>query len=295
MKMSNSVSIVIPNWNGKVKMEKNLPEVLKVEGVDEIIVVDDGSTDGSVKFIRDNFPKIKLVEMEVNHGFSSAVNKGTEEAKGEFVFLLNSDAVPEEGCLEYILPHFEDKRVFSVGLASGGYWSWARFDKGFFWHYQSDEKPVVAHQTLWVSGGSGVFRKDVWEKLGGLDELFNPFYEEDVDLGYRAVKRGYLNIFEPNARVEHEKNTGVISENFSKNRILKIAQRNQLFFIWKNITSEKLIQEHKLALVMKLLGNPKYWLVFIPALMRLGQINEKRKLEKKEEILRDEEILGKFR
>src|SRR5206468_7818529 len=66
------------------------------------------------------------------------------------------------------------------------------------------------------------------DKLGGFDELFNPFYEEDVDLGYRARKRGFINIFEPKSKVEHYKEKGVISLNFSQTLIAKTAQRNQL-------------------------------------------------------------------
>lgn len=297
------VSIVIPNWNGVEKLKKNLPRVLKVRGVDEVIVSDDASTDGSVELLKSQFPQVKLVVREKNGGFASNVNTGVKASSGELAFLLNTDTVPEEDCLRAILPHFKDPKVFSVGPSTGGSWSWAKFKNGFFWHYMTPAsqgqalrmRTGRAHQTLWVSGGSGVFRRSIWDKLGGLDEIYNPFYEEDVDLGYRAIKRGYINSFEPNSYVEHYKQTGVITQHFSQQTISQIAQRNQLLFIWKNITSVKLIRQHQTALIKILLIHPKYWAVFLKALTHLPAVLQKRGIEKKEAILTDEEILAKFK
>ena len=288
------VSIVIPNWNGEKKLKQNLPQVLKVRGVDEIIVVDDGSDDGSVNLIKSEFPNINLIKKDKNSGFSSTVNRGVKNCKGDLVFLLNNDAVPSHDCVEKVLKYFKNSKVFSVGFNTGGSWAWAKFHDGFFWHGQSGEKPNEAHQTLWVSGGSGIFRKSIWEELKGLDELFDPFYEEDVDLGYRATKRGYINLWDPSAKVEHYKQKGVIEENFSKEYITKIAQRNQLIFIWKNITNPDLIRQHIIALVRKIIFHPKYWSVFIQALGVFVTIVQKRKDEKLQAKLTDQEILNAF-
>ncbi len=295
--MSKSrVSIVIPNWNGEEKLKRNLPKVLDVKGVEEVIVVDDLSQDGSVKILKERFPIVKLIQNTKNLGFGPTVNKGVSKATGEFVFLLNSDAVPEHDCLKYVQAYFENPRVFSVGFNTGGGWAWARFKDGFFWHFQtkaSEEKG--AHQTLWVSGGSGVFRKDIFiDTLSGFDPLFAPFYEEDLDLGYRATKRGYINLWEPRAHVEHYKQKGVIAQNFSSSYIAKIAQRNQLMFIWKNMTSKKLTKMHIEGLIKMVLAHPKYGLVFWEAFKNYDQIQKLRNVEKKQQILEDEEILGKF-
>jgi GT2 family glycosyltransferase len=289
------VSVVIPNWNGEDKLRRNLPEVFKLSGIDEVIVVDDKSTDDSVYLLETKFKQVKLIKKEKNEGFSSTVNLGVKNATGELVFLLNTDAVPAKDSLSFILPHFKHNKVFSVGLNAGGNWSWARFKNGYFWHYMSpkSEKPLT-HETLWVSGGSGVFRNSIWEKLRGLDELFNPFYEEDVDLGYRAVKRGYINLWEPKAKVEHYKEKGVIEENFSQKTVAQIAQRNQLLFIWKNITDEKFYKLHKIALAKKLITNPRYWSIFLSANKYKNDISKKRQIEKKESVVSDQEILGKY-
>ncbi len=289
-----TVSIVIPSWNTLEKIKRNLPEVVKVRGIDEIIVSDDASEDNSVEYIKENFPKLKLVTRERNGGFSSNVNTGFNHSSGDLVFLLNTDAIPEPNCVEKILHHFDEEKVFSVGFNTGGSWAWAKFSDGFFWHNQSKVIPKNSHQTLWTSGGSGVFRKSIWDKLGGFDELYNPFYEEDVDIGYRATKRGYINIWDPDAKVEHYKQTGVISERFSKQVVSKVAQRNQLIFIWKNITSKKLINQHQKVLPKMLAKHPKYAGIFFKALLFLPQVLKKRKIEIREQVISDEEILGKF-
>lgn len=290
-----TISIIIPNWNGEEKLKKNLPKVLETEGVDEFIIVDDASTDGSIKLIENSFPKIKLIKKDKNSGFSSTVNLGVKSAQSDLVFLVNSDAVPDKKCLEKIRSYFKDFKIFSVGFNTGGSWAWAKFEKGYFWHYQAPkENPQKTHQTLWVSGGSGVFRKDIWQKLGGFDELMDPFYEEDVDLGYRATKRGYVNIWEADAFVEHYEEPGVISKNFSKDFVSKIAQRNQLIFIWKNIIDKDMINAHIGILLSKLLTSPKYFSVFLSALIRLMEIIKKRATEKKESVVTDREILEKY-
>ncbi len=290
------VSIVIPNWNGEEKLKKHLPgvlEIAKANGVHEVIVSDDASTDGSVQLLKSQFPEVVLVERKKNGGFSSNVNTGVKKASGDLVFLLNTDAGLEKDVFKYALPHFENPNVFSVGCNVGGSFARGEFKNGFFWHSQGEG--AQTHRTLWASGGSGIFRKSIWEELGGLDELFNPFYEEDVDLGYRATKRGYINIWEPKAKVEHYKEPGVISLNFAKSKVKKTAERNQLIFIWKNITSENLFKEHKKTLVKMLIQHPKYWVTFLAALSKLLEIRKKREVEKKESKLSDEEVFSLFR
>ncbi|MCL5409229.1 MAG: glycosyltransferase family 2 protein [Patescibacteria group bacterium] len=295
------VSIVIPYWNGAKLVAKHLPNILKIakqERITEIIACDDASTDETVSLLKNKFPEVILVQRQKNGGFSSNVNSGVAQANGDLIFLLNSDAEPKPGFLKPAIVHFANSKVASVGCRVGeGLWTTAKFNGGFFWHGQGqlghNIKPD-AHQTLWVSGGSGIFRKVIWEELGGLDTLFDPFYEEDVDFGYRATKRGYLNIWEPESEVEHYQEKGVIEQNFSSSLVSQTAQRNQLIFIWKNITSSKLLNQHKQALLKMLTIHPKYWAVFLQAVKKWPQIMEKRAIEKKYAQLTDEEILAKF-
>lgn len=295
--MQTNVSIVIPNWNGEEKLKRHLPNVLKAarfSKIKEVIIVDDGSTDKSVEVIKKLFPEIRLIIKKKNSGFSSTVNVGVKAAKGDFVVLINNDASPEKNFISYLLPHFSDKKVFSVGCNVGGIWAMGNFKDGYFWHKEAEVKKgqkIETHLTLWASGGSGMFRKSMWDCMGGLDELFNPFYWEDVDLGYRAFKRGYINLWEPKSKVEHYKEPGVISLHFKKSTILATSGRNQLLFIWKNITDSDLIFEHYKALVKMLFLHPKYLRIFLAALQKLPKVLKEREVEKKAALLSDKQVI----
>lgn len=100
-----SVSIVIPNWNGVDKLRKNLPSVLNIKGVLEVIVSDDASTDESIQLLEEKFPKVVIVRRSINGGFASNVNSGVKVAQGELIFLLNTDATPYWLCQNHPLFH----------------------------------------------------------------------------------------------------------------------------------------------------------------------------------------------
>ncbi len=246
------ISIIIPNYNGLENLKNNLPAVL-VGGGDEVIVVDDASTDGSVEFLRQKFPQIKTIKNDKNMGFSSTVNRGVREAVGEIVVLLNTDVSPDQNFLEPLVNHFTNPQVFAVAcldksydednkivLRGRGVASWQR---GFPVHARGE---VNKSDTFWVSCGSGAFKKDIWQKLGGLDPLYNPFYWEDIDLSYRAVKSGYRIFFEPQSIVSHYHQKGAIKGRFSPFYVKTISYRNQFFFVWKNITDFGLLVNHGL-------------------------------------------------
>ena len=298
-KNSQIVSIIIPNYNGKELLEKNLPYVLKAyrnsgNKIKEIIVVDDASTDDSVTFIKHNFPEIRIIQHRVNRGFSSAVNMGARSAKGKYLALLNSDVIPSKNFLETVLQHFKDDKVFAVSLHEKGYgWARGKFKDGFIEHESGSESEDV-HESFWVNGGTGVFRRRYWMKLNGMDEkLLNPFYWEDLDLSYRAAKRGWLNLWDPEAKVvhEHELTIGRISKTFRE----KIQQRNQLILIWKNITSPNLFRKHIAGLVRRITQHPGYILIVFIALKKWRGIAKARKKERKEAKISDEAICAKFK
>lgn len=245
-----NISIVIPNYNGRTLLEKNLPKVIAAlgeyeKGNHEIIIVDDCSKDDSVSFI-EGFEKtsisIRLLKNEKNLGFSPTVNKGVENAKGEIVILLNTDVAPEKNFVEPLIKHFKEKQIFAVGcvdksiengktvLRGRGLGHWER---GFLIHRRGE---VDKTSTLWVSGGSGAFRKDIWDKLGGLNELYAPFYYEDIDMSYRALKSGYKVLFEPKSIVVHEHEEGAIKREYEPKKVKRIAYRNQFIFAWENAT-----------------------------------------------------------
>lgn len=299
MSKINKISIVIPNWNGAFLLKKNLPYVINAKNnsknnIVEIIVVDDASIDNSVEVLQKEFKNdVRLVKHRTNRRFAAAVNTGVRFAKGTHVCLLNTDVVPEIGFLEKLLDHLENKNVFGVTLHEIGYGPAEGIFDGYFKHNSGAENNKV-RETFWISGGSGVFSKTLWKELKGMDEnLYAPFYWEDVDLGYRAHKRGYSLLWEPSARVTH-KHESINSTNFSKGYLSRVKERNELLFIWKNITSKSMSKKHRAALFRRIRSHPGYIKILIMALLKWGQVAPKRKKERDEASVSDEAVFAKF-
>lgn len=244
------INILIPNYNGEELLRKNLPAVYgsvkyfesKTKDQVEVIVIDDASDDESVEFLKSQRENITLIENEKNTGFAASVNKGVLHSKGEILVLLNSDVRPQKEFLVPLLSHFKDQNVFAVGcmdksiegekiiLRGRGIGKW---EKGFLVHRRGE---VNKTNTLWVSGGSGAFRRSVWNKIGGFNQLYYPFYWEDIDLSYRALKLGFKLIFEPKSIVLHEHEAGVIRKKYSPFQIKTVSYKNQFIFVWVNAT-----------------------------------------------------------
>ncbi|MBP9814609.1 glycosyltransferase family 2 protein [Candidatus Woesebacteria bacterium] len=246
----HSVSIVLPNWNGVELLKKNLPSVIDACSNCEIIVADDASADDSVSFLHEKFPQVRVVSNQSRQGFAGNVNSGVARASGDIVVLLNTDVRPNKDFLKAILPHFDNQNIFAVGCLEKSYElsgvvnrgrGIARWEKGYFIHAKGD---IDASDTAWVSGGSAAYRRTMWEKLGGMDTMFNPFYWEDIDLSYRAKKAGWEIVFEPKSVIEHYHDQGTIKTSYSKNDVKRIVYRNQYLFIWKNISDISLILSH---------------------------------------------------
>ncbi len=299
-----NVSIVIPNWNGKMILEKHLPVVLKHAEKAEIIIVDDASTDDSVSYLENEFPSVILIKMKKQKGFSSSVNAGVKKASRSLILLLNSDIEPEPDFLTSVFPLFKDATLFAVGLndkSIEGHKTIMRgrgiasFKRGFYVHKRGETNQS---DTAWVSGGSGVFRKEIWEKLGGLDELFNPFYWEDIDLSYRALKSGYTIRFESKAIVVHHHDKGAIKSNYSSNYIRRISFRNQLIFMWKNISDKTFLLQHSYWLPYTIFhslvhGDIQLAFGFLLALSNIGRIIQKRRKVQSMSTVFDAQILLK--
>jgi len=291
-------SIVIPNFNGEAILAKNLPYVIKAfdnkeNNIIEIIVVDDGSRDGSIKLIKENFPQVKIIKHKINRGFSAAVNTGVRGSGGDLLVLLNSDVVPNEDFLVSCLPHFKNPKVFAVSLHEKGY-GWARggFKDGYI-RILPGEEGNSFHESFYVSGGSGVFRRSIWMELGGMDEdLLSPFYWEDIDLCFRAAKRNYIVGWEPESCVVHNHESTI--SKLPKKYVSRIKERNQLLCLWKNITSPILVRKNLIGIFARIAKHPGYIRVVLMALGRLGIVLKKKKKEIKESKVSDEAIFGRF-
>lgn len=315
------ISIVIPNYNGASLLKKNIPHVLEAadyysketHSLVDIVVVDDDSRDNPVEYIKDQTSKIKntdkkskiilrFLQNEKNIGFASTVNKGVKEAQGGVIVLLNSDVEPEKDFLIPLLVHFKEEKVFAVGcldksiegsktvLRGRGIGRWQR---GFLVHKRGE---VDKTDTLWVNGGSGAFKKEIWNKLGGFNSIYSPFYWEDIDLSYRAQKAGYKVVFEPKSVVIHEHEKGSIKAKYNSSQIKTTAYRNQFIFVWMNATDLDLQLLHIFWLPYHFLMAIKnldwsFFKGFLLAIIKLPQILESSAKIKKSFIKSDKEVI----
>ncbi len=159
--------------------------------------------------------------------------------------------------------------------------------------HEPGPKTKKTHISGWASGGSGAFRKSIWDKLGGFDSLYYPFYWEDIDLSYRAWKRGYKILWEPKAAVHH-KHEAIIGRHYSKKYINFVSERNRLLFIWKNIGYPEMFLQHNFYLMKKLFTFPSYWRPFLAALTRLPKILYRRFKECREKKINDKQVFEQF-
>ncbi len=257
---NQSASVVIPNWNGKDLLEKYLPSVIEAMSGhpdNEVIVVDNGSSDGSAQFMRERFPGVKVVALENNLGFGRGSNRGFREASNDIVVLLNSDMRVAPDFLTPLLKGFEDADVFAVscqiffsdankvreetGLTQ------ARWRRGVLeLRHRIDEEVKDLYPCFYGGGGSCAFDRRKFLELGGFDEVLRPFYLEDTDMSYGAWKRGWRVLYQPQSHVWHE-HRGTIGKKFSQHYIHSVVRKNFVLFAWKNIHSPKMLLEHFVA------------------------------------------------
>ena len=301
-----SIDIIIPNWNGKALLEGNLPHVQAAceplpTPQKRIVVIDDGSTDESVEFLRSTYPDIILIINERNIGFHRSVNKAAAASAADIVLLLNSDMEPHPESIFHLYKHFfhkdhifaasgkiysADKKTFLYGNRGG------IFTKG---HFILTEKPEDASsQTLFACGGGGAFDRQLFLELGGFDTLFYPFYYEEQDLSYRALKRGFHIHYEP-ASIMYHQVQATIGKKLKRTRIRLISARNNYLFIIKNITDPvwtlHFILCTPLGIVKSLLhGNLRFLIAFLMAIPRIPRAFLARWREKKYHIKTDREI-----
>ena len=239
--MKYSISAIIPNFNGRGLLEKNLPSLireLELCGTDyEVIVVDDCSTDDTGAFIKSKYPKVKLVEQTVNQGFSVTCNAGIRLATKELVFLMNSDIILTENYFGSQFRFFEKEDTFGVMGKIIGYYDdkvqdTAKYPKvkGFKLKACNNYEVVNAPKdfmtpSFYLSGANALIARDKLVRINGFDEIFSPFYSEDLDLSIRAWRMGWKCYYEPLSLCRHE---GSVTTNaLKKDTVFTTYQRNR--------------------------------------------------------------------
>ncbi len=210
------VSIIIPNWNGKYLL-KNCLESLKNQSFKnpEIILVDNGSVDGSCEYVKSKFPKVKVLELNKNYGFAKAVNIGIKAAKGEYVILLNNDTEADKNYLKFLVETAEKHPEAGFVAAK-----MLNFYKRNIIDSAGDAVDVVGHSyniglgkvdkpqfnkegyVFLATAGGSLFKKEMFDKVGYFDEDYFT-YMEDVDLCLRAQIMGFKGWYEPKAVLYH--------------------------------------------------------------------------------------------
>ena len=261
-------SIIILNFNGRKLLEECLSSVIeavKYDGKDhEVIVVDNGSSDGSVNFIRKQFPKIKIIELEKNFYFVGGNNIGIKNAINDIVVLINNDMVVDKNFLRPLLNGFTDNNIFAISSqiflsnpeihrCETGKTS-CRFILGEI-KYRHDpiyDNTLAGYYPIyWAGGGSSAYDKTKFLSLDGFNSIFNPCYSEDVDISHRAWKQGWRVMFTPESKVYHRHRATNIKL-YGEECIDITIQKNKYLLIWKNISDHRMLLEHFFFLPLQL-------------------------------------------
>ena len=208
-------AVIIPNYNGEAYLPDCL-DALREQSVQDfdVIVVDNGSTDGSLSYLRSK-KGITLLEMGTNTGFTGAVNAGIKAAeRADYVILLNNDTRAGRHFVEHMIEAIaKEDDVFSVqgmlrkmddpGILDDG----GDYYTVFGWAYaKGKDRPIRASrrggEIFFACGGAAIYRRDLLMELGLFDDAFFA-YLEDADIGWRARRQGYRNLYTPRAQVLH--------------------------------------------------------------------------------------------
>jgi GT2 family glycosyltransferase len=254
-----SIAVVILNWNGRHYLQKFLPSVCAYSdfpGTD-IVVADNGSTDGSVNFLKENFSRVRIIEFEENHGFAMGYQKALELIDSEYFMLLNSDVEVTPGwlaplynamktnailgaCMPKMLS-YDQKDHFEYAGACGGFID--RYGYPFCRGRVLSviEKDIGQYNgqmnVFWATGACMFVRSEAYFKAGGLDGEFFAHMEE-IDLCWRMHRTGYNVAVVPDAHVYHV-GGGTLPNNTP--RKLYLNYRNNLYLLFKNLPVYQLI------------------------------------------------------
>jgi len=277
------VAVVILNWNGEGFLKQFLPVLIantNYEGA-EIIIADNASTDGSINYLKTDFPNLQIIKLDKNYGFAGGYNQALEQIKAEYYVLLNSDVEVTKGWLQPMMHFlesnkevvacqpkikaFHNKNYFEHAGACGGFIDYLGFpfcrgrvlglveeDKG-----QYDEPCDV----FWASGACLVIRSDIFWKMGGFDDTFFAHMEE-IDLCWRLNARGFRLVCVPQSTVFH---VGGGTLNVESPHKTYLNFRNNLLMLYKNLPQQSLpkilkwrrILDYMAAFQLFVTGKPK--------------------------------------
>ena len=276
MNKQNLVSIVIPNWNGKRFLAGCLDSIREqTYQALETYIVDNGSKDGSVEFLQESYPEVKLICYEQNTGFAPAVNAGIRESKGDYIALINNDTIVDKHWVESLAAVLDEREELgSVGCKMLAYDNPEILDgvgdgyrrgglPGRIGHGEKDlglfDKP---RYILGACGGAAMYRRTLFNDIGLFDDDFFA-YLEDVDMALRAQSAGYKCLYVPEAKIYHL-GCGTTGSGYSP-LVVSLSAQNNINTIVKNIP---------FTMMLKFLPHILFWQAYYLAvvIVRGGQL-----------------------
>ncbi len=242
MKKRYAASVIIINWNGRFWLEQCLPTLAAQTFADfEIVVVDNGSTDDSVTWLKQNWPTVRVLPQKSNLGFAAANNIGIQATNSPFVALLNNDTLADPEWLENLVTAVSEP---DIGMAASCIVRWNQPDlldsagievdwSGIAWNRgweQPAEQAMMPCKVFGPSAAAALYRRDMLDDIGLFDEEYFAYYE-DVDLAWRAQRAGWRCQYNPNARVRHWHSATSLKTPNYKNFL---NGRNKIWTILKN-------------------------------------------------------------
>lgn len=308
MNIPDELSVVMPNYNGEALLQEYLPPLIAAleswGGNWELLIVDDCSSDNSTSLLKNEFSLAKVLVNERNCGFSYTCNRGMSAAKYRYALCINTDVLVEDGFIAPLLKHFKDDDLFAVtpnilassegknqGIVSG---LWGKgFLKGGF---AGLDQKSACRENFYAVGACVVYDLQKFRALGGYSELYSPYLFEDVDIAYRAWKRGWKSLYEPTATVHHLSSATISKE--GKRRKRQIYFRNRFLFHWVNLTAPDMLAIHCMRVFIRLLtsflwGDFIYYASFWGALTRWRKVVALRSEEQKHHVVGDRQILSR--
>lgn len=255
--MSESVAIVILNYNTRTHLELYLPTVLRHSEGARVVVADNGSPDDSVAWLRRHHPEVELIEMARNYGFAQGYNEALKQVEADIYVILNSDVEVTNGWLHPILDAMRKDK--SIGIAQPRILSWQNqeqfeyagaaggwidglgypFCRGrIFSHSERDAGQYnTPQQCFWASGAAFFIRASLYHRLGGFDGDYFA-HNEEIDLCWRAQRAGYSVWCMPQCVVYH---LGGGTLEYENPRKVFLNFRNSLYSLLKNQPVSRLL------------------------------------------------------
>ena len=247
--MELTTTIIIPNYNGLKFMDECIRSLnAQTYPNFRTLVVDNGSTDGSVEWLKEH--QIDTIFLPENTGFSGAVNVGIKAADTPYVLLLNNDVrVDEYFVAEMVRAIGQSERIFSVSSRMIQMYHPDRLDDAgdmyslLGWAYQRGVGRDLTHyrrssRVFSACAGAAIYRREVFEEIGYFDEMHFA-YLEDIDVGYRAKIYGYKNVYCPSAMVYHV-GSGTSGSRYNSFKV-RLAARNNIYLNYKNMPWPQLL------------------------------------------------------